>query len=85
MVHQTLLLNCLDHTGMEYVLPNSFVNPFFCRLFSILSSQTLMLCIQTMSLDSVQLNHFVCMQNSTEVLCEVFISVTQGFIYFYTM
>ena len=44
-----------------------------------------MLCIQTMSLDSVQLNHFVSMQNSTEVLCEVFIAVTQGFIYFYTM
>ena len=28
MVHQTLLLNCLDHTGMEYVLPYGFVNPF---------------------------------------------------------
>ena len=28
MVHQTLLVNCLDDTGMEYVLPYSFVNPF---------------------------------------------------------
>ena len=45
----------------------------------------LMLHIQTISLDSVQLNHFVCMQNSTEVLCEVFIVVTHGFIYFCTM
>ena len=32
-----------------------------------------------MSLYSVQLNHFACMQNSTELLCEVFIVVTQGF------
>ena len=28
MVHQTFVLNCLDHTGMEYVLHYSFVNPF---------------------------------------------------------
>ena len=28
MVHQTLLLNCLDYIGMEYVLPYSFVKPF---------------------------------------------------------
>ena len=28
MVHQTLLLNFLDHTGMEYVLPYGLVNPF---------------------------------------------------------
>ena len=41
-----------------------------------------MLCIQAMSLDNVQLNHFVYMQNSTEVLCEVFIAVIQGYIYF---
>ena len=66
---------------MKYVLPYTVVNPFVS-----VSSQTLMSCIQTMSLQYiVQLNHFACMQNSTEVLCEVFIAVTQGYIYFCTV
>ena len=28
IIHQTLLHNCLDHTGMENVLPYSFIDPF---------------------------------------------------------
>ena len=35
-----------------------------------------------MSLDSVKLNHFACMQNSTEVLCKVSIVITQGLLIF---
>ena len=62
MVHQILLLNCLDHTGMEYVLPYSFVNPFISSHYIIVYNSTM--------------GHFACMQNSTEVLCEVFTVVT---------
>ena len=35
MIDQTRLLNCLDHTGMEYVIPYSFVNPFVSVGFSL--------------------------------------------------